>query len=283
MRKDEALAAIKTSGLGRIAPDVQSLMTESIRLKSRPVNEQSLAVGASKIGGLPDLPPGIDWPTWKGLPLAFVVQLNLPEVSRYDTNKLLPSTGTLYFFYDAQQQAFGSEPADRGGWKVIHYNGDLTRLTRQSAPPKLPDHARFTACAVDFFTDSTLPQRPVMVNERLKWSDADQHAYASFLTSLPDSADRAAIHHRLLGYPDEIQDDMHLQVQLVSHGLHNPNDPGAAALMKGAYNWQLLLQLDSDENAGMRWANNGMVYYWIEREALRTRNFEQVWAVLQSE
>jgi hypothetical protein len=33
----------------------------------------------------------------------------------------------------------------------------------------------------------------------------------------------------------------------------------------------------------MRWANNGMLYYWIEQDALSARRFDGTWLVLQSE
>ena len=61
------------------------------------------------------------------------------------------------------------------------------------------------------------------------------------------------------------------------------NDPRVAELSKGAMDWQLLLQIDSDENAGMRWGNAGMLYYWIKRDDLKARHFDDTWLVLQSE
>jgi uncharacterized protein YwqG len=43
------------------------------------------------------------------------------------------------------------------------------------------------------------------------------------------------------------------------------------------------VQLDSDGNAARRWADAGMLYFWIERAALATRRFANVWVVLQSD
>ena len=89
--------------------------------------------------------------------------------------------------------------------------------------------------------------------------------------------DRGQPHHRMLGHPDQIQDDMHAQAERVSRGM-TTNPTNTTAL-----NWLLLLQIDSDENIGMRWANTGMLYDWIERQALQSQNFEYVWLMLQSE
>ncbi len=91
------------------------------------------------------------------------------------------------------------------------------------------------------------------------------------------------MHNRLLGNPDTIQDDMRIQCQLTSHGVTDGNDPRTAALSKGAMDWQLLLQVDSNEHAGMRWASSGMLYYWITSADLHARHFDATWVVLQSE
>jgi len=45
----------------------------------------------------------------------------------------------------------------------------------------------------------------------------------------------------------------------------------------------LLLQIDSDENAGMRWGDEGMLYYWMKRDDLQRQRFDTTWLVLQSE
>jgi uncharacterized protein YwqG len=76
---------------------------------------------------------------------------------------------------------------------------------------------------------------------------------------------------------------MRLQCQLVSHGVTDENDPRVAELSPRAKNWRLLFQVDSDEHAGMRWGDNGMLYYWIERADLAAHRFDATWLVLQSE
>ena len=56
-----------------------------------------LPIGQSRLGGLPDLPPGVPWPTFKGRKLPFVAQLNLAEFSQASP-KLLPEDGHLFAF-----------------------------------------------------------------------------------------------------------------------------------------------------------------------------------------
>jgi len=66
--------------------------------------------------------------------------------------------------------------------------------------------------------------------------------------------------HRLLGHPDQEQNDMQTECQLVSHG-SGYGDPNARLLEAGAKDWELLLQIHSDPNAGMEWGDIGKIYY----------------------
>ena len=84
-----------------------------------------------------------------------------------------------------------------------------------------------------------------------------------------------------------IQSEMELECQLVSNGLYcgDPsgyNDPKAKELEKGAKDWILLLQIDSeDEKTGMMWGDVGRLYFWIKREDLKNKNFNKSWMILQ--
>ena len=93
--------------------------------------------------------------------------------------------------------------------------------------------------------------------------------------------------HKLLGYPDPVQNEMQTECQLVSNGIYCGDADGyrsarAEALRPGAADWRLLLQVDSEEDrAGMMWGDVGRVYFWIRDQDLRMRNFDAVWCILQ--
>jgi uncharacterized protein YwqG len=271
------------AGLSRLLKDIDYLAQPSIRLYTTTVDESTLSIGTSKIGGLPDLPQGIAWPTWKDLPQSFIAQIRLDDVCQYDVDKVLPEHGMLWFFYDAQQETFGTDPADRGGWQVFFSDEAHATLQRTPAPPKLPTDSQFHVCSLRMASEITLSQQPQMEIPNFDWTKEEQQKYEQLLSTFPDSADRALPHNRLLGNPDTIQDDMRVQCQFVSHGVTDENDARAAELSPEAKNWRLLFQVDSDEHAGMRWANNGLLYYWIEQADLQARRFDTTWLVLQSE
>ncbi len=283
MNRDAVRKALQAGGLSRIMPHLEALMTNSVRITIKSMPENELKVGASKLGGAPDLADNVTWPVMADVPLAFLAQINLSDVQSFDTDKLLPTSGMLYFFYDANQQTYGSDAADRAGRKVIYSTVDAAFLKRRAFPDALPAEARFMACAVSFSSEMTLPQRPNLLDDKLDWNKTERYAYSDFMTAFPSVEDRKMLHHRLLGHSDDLQDDMHLQAQLVSHGFSDDQSPEAKALVAGATDWVLLFQLDSDSDAHMQWASTGLLYFWIRRQDLQARNFENVWVVLQSE
>jgi uncharacterized protein YwqG len=281
MDKVGIAAVFEKAGLARLKKDLDALARPSIRMVPTEVNESTLQPGVSKLGGLPDLPEGSAWPEKKGQPQSFIAQIRLEDVHAYDVNKVLPERGMLWFFYDAAQDTYGDDPADREGWSVLF--AEKATLKRAAAPTKLPAESQFHASALSFATEYTLPQEPQLDIATFDWSDEEQKKYEQVLSTFPSVADHATLHNRLLGNPDTIQDDMRIQCQLTSHGVTDANDPKAKELSKGAMEWQLLLQVDSNEQAGMHWGSSGMLYYWITRTDLHAQQFGTTWLVLQSD
>lgn len=287
MTLDYLRYALAATGLSDLLAHVDTLAQPAIHLTTHAVAQDSaIAVGASTLGGQPDLPPGTAWPAKQGAPLAFVAQLRLEEVAPYDSAHALPARGLLSFFYDAAQETYGGSPADRDGFHVF-YIADAAGVQRQPFPAALPASARFTPCAVTFSNEVTLPETPTVALPDITWTPEQQKTYEAVLADLPGAAQQHALpQDQLLGYPDTLQDDMRLECQLASHGVdvsQLETDPKAKTLIPGADDWTLLLQVDSDGQAGMRWGDGGMLYYWIEQHALRSADFSNVWCVLQTE
>jgi len=98
--------------------------------------EADAPIGASRIGGGPDVPAGFTWPTHKGRPLDFLLQINLADVQGLQCGLDLPAQGVLSFFYDTDTQPWGYDPADRGGHGVRLFDAD--GLQRSPAPERRP-------------------------------------------------------------------------------------------------------------------------------------------------
>jgi uncharacterized protein YwqG len=282
MDKAGVQAAFTAAGLSRLLKDIDFIAKDSIRLTTNIAGEYDISIGASRIGGVPDMPPDFKWPERNKIPQSFIAQIYLDDVHQYDTQGMLPTHGMLWFFYDAKQETYGADPADRGGWSVI-FSDDYSGLQRIAAPANLPAESQFKACTVSFASEVTLSQNPKLEIPHFDWTDDEVKQYETFLSTFPNPDDHKAVHNQLVGNPQTIQDDMRLECQLASHGITDINDPRAAGISKGANEWQLLLQVDSDERNGMSWGSTGMIYYWITDADLKAHTFEHSWLVLQSE
>ena len=135
MDKAGVQEAFVKAGLSRVIKNIDLLVRPSIRLFTTPVAEDSLAIGASKLGGMPDLPSGVKWPQWKNLPQSFIAQIRLEDVQPYDVDKVLPPHGMLWFFYDASQETYGESLDDQGGWRVLFQEDNLGSIQ----PGKMAD------------------------------------------------------------------------------------------------------------------------------------------------
>ena len=279
-------AALTANGLNGYTDVVDRLALPSLRLTVTPTPDSAIPVGASHLGGLPDLPPEQGWPAMNGSPMSFVGQIRLQDAHALDGAASLPAEGLLSFFYDASQQTYGSDPNDRAGFSVLYFDAAAqTRLDHQSSwPAALPTAARFASGAVTFSPELTYTQdlQAEFPDRQIGSQDQEQfEAALALLAPVPSTAP----HHRMLGHPDTIQDDMRQQCQLAANGIADPSaDPQrVAALMPAANDWRLLLQVDSDGRIGMRWASAGMLYFWIRQQDLASERFDNCWVVLQSD
>jgi uncharacterized protein YwqG len=242
----------------------------------------------SHLGGRALVPAGFAWPARRDRPLDFVLHVDLREASTFDGSGLLPRAGHLAFFYDLEEQPWGFDPADRDGSRVAFFE-EGTALAPAASPHR---QHRLGARAIRFGRGLSVPSLGSAAHERLQahaaFTDAEADRYfelAEAVAELGRPVGARAV-HQMLGHSRNVQGDMQLEAQLVSHGLYcgdetGYRDPRAAALGAGAADWLLLLQVDSDEDAGLAWGDAGTLYVWIRAEDLRTRRFDRTWTGLQ--
>jgi uncharacterized protein YwqG len=283
MDKAAVQKSLTRAGLARLAEHSDLLVRNSIRLLTKPIDEANMPIGASRLGGLPDLPAHISWPAWQGVPQSFVAQLRLEELQAYDIQKLLPPKGMLWFFYAAQQDIYGDDPANKGAWQVLFAESGLEHLQRLSAPTQLSQDARFKPCALSYASELTLAVQPELEIPGLQWDNNQQKKYDTVFAAFHKDDDFSIPHHRMFGFADVLQDDMREQSQLYSLGITDWDSPEAQKLAQSANDWQLLLQVDTDETIGMRWASSGRLYYWLKAADLQAGQTSDTWFVLQSE
>ncbi len=282
MNKQQLAQKFLDAGLAGFWNEAAPHAKSSIRISLQPCEESELPLGKSKIGGLPDLPENTAWFTHDGKPLSFVAQLNFAETKPYDAEGKLPASGILYFFYDADQTSWGFDPADKGSAVTYYVPGDAeVKLVRQPAPAALEEHTIFKPAILDYAIEANVPDYWSGLLEGVKLDEEENDRYLDLKGEIYGEPA-----NKLLGHSNNIQGAMELQCELVTNGLYCGNetgykDPKRPFLEKNASQWQLLLQVDTNEACDMIWGDSGRLYFWIKEEDLQNRAFDRSWTVLQ--
>ncbi|WP_237980920.1 YwqG family protein [Bacillus thuringiensis] len=221
-------------------------------IKVVPKQEETVAIGSSKMGGVPDLSAAFEYPTHKGNPLQFIAQFNLNDLQNVSMNHNLPKTGMLYFFSIENYFEEDVKPTEAG--RVLYYDVSVEQLQRADE-----FETNYNQCAATFELTYKLPE--LFIED-----EADSDRFLQLLEELiPDNYDN----HQMFGEPFSVQDEvLHETAQYMDI---NPQQ------------MTLLFQIDSDtKNCNMMWGDLGMLYFCIGNEDLKNRRFENTCCVLQT-
>ena len=118
----------KEMELVKLVDEVLARFSTSSIMLHRPYPPTQFPAVRSRLGGLPQLPEGVEWPRKKGegepTPLHFLAQIDCAEMPRIDYG--LPTQGMLFFFAD---------DADEQLWE----DGEPNELYRVVYAPKVPE------------------------------------------------------------------------------------------------------------------------------------------------
>jgi uncharacterized protein YwqG len=225
-----------------------------------------------RYGGLPLVPPGTGWPHAPNGPLPFVGQLDFAELAACPgaSLPLLPRDGILSLFYDIDGAHGGFNPEDSAFWRLLWtpHSADAVPLQPPAElleEPDLPTRPyRLLPMAGLSLPDFWDTRTPLSTAD---WSDEETEDYVELMHSLA-GGDNA---HQVGGHPAWIQEDAREEVQRLT------GEPPEAA-----QEWNLLWQLGSDEEVGLRWGSSGKLFLLLRDEDLRACRFDRAWIVLQS-
>lgn len=251
--------------------------------------EAKRAIGASRFGGTPDVPAGFQWPYYYGAsvlddlaanrPLSFLAQFNCEELAKYDVDGLLPKRGLLSFFYEEETSEWGYDPKHKGCARVFYFE-HINELKKAEFPEDLGEDYRNPEMGISFETQVSYPDsQDIQI-------DLEEEQYDEYEEYLDD--DNCV--HQFLGWPGLIQNNIAMECELVSRGYYLgsgwqdiPEEEKAAAWENAGEKWQLLLQLDEVEGEDfyLSFGDCGRLYFYITKEDLQARKFENVWLVYQ--
>lgn len=277
-------ALVEKHGLTKFRDQLLSQAKLAATLTPGNKTVEALRPGQSKLGGKPDVPAHFTWPTKEEKPLAFIAQINLAELPAIEGERL-PNSGLLSFFYN--NEVWGFDPKDRGGFQVFYFDNESGELEAHLPPPARTEKKLFGI----FSKSVTIHEYPVcpltagltltLPNELdgIDLTEDESDNYYDLLEAIGG-------HHRFLGHAEPIQSEMELECELVTNGLYcgdstGYHDPRAKELEKSSGQWNLLLQIDSDDNAEMMWGDAGRLYFWIRDQDLAGRDFSNCWMISQ--
>ncbi|HTJ70585.1 MAG TPA: YwqG family protein [Actinospica sp.] len=236
------------------------------------------------LGGEPELPADVAWPTWEGHgPLSFVAAIDCALVPGDALDIPFPDSGTLLFFYDdglgENTVAYNDPDSVINGTRVLHIPAG-TETGVRSAPedvdpfPRLDLGGELIATIPDNENAALIaaygdPDDPVDYCD-YPTTDPDGQGFWDALTAF--RRDHSP-HHRVGGYALPVQGSVEPEGATVFHPGDDEQDVAARKLL--ASRLVLLIQIDTDARTQMGWGDEGRLYWLISREDLAAGRFER--------
>jgi uncharacterized protein YwqG/ankyrin repeat protein len=265
VRNRAQLADACDGALSSCRDKIVEVARDSLLLEAEaPCDDCTIGLGASKLGGDPDLPRSVRWPRhgFHGRPLSFLAQIRLRDVAESsEIGTHFPSEGHLLFFYladhDSGGQPWGFETNSSGPFATQPQDEDLAHAARvlwvedssvcvRTRPPrKSCANVMFEARRLSLVAGLTVPES--------LFAEVGDRVYREVVEWLrPPSRENYAL-HRMLGHPETEQGGPRCQ--------HDSN-------------FVLLLQLGSCD--GFMWGGGGLLHFQIHRDDLASKNFERI-------
>ena len=271
LKHEEATALVRAHAPERLRDALIQALRPAIALSARRMDDAQIPVGASKFGGAPDVPAGFEWPMWDGRPLGFLAQISLAQIAPLDTQDLLPRTGLLLFFigYDEEQGAY-AHAGRQGSWRVLWFEAvdlERTEAARQSS---------WGAASIEAGAAWSFPAEVAPDFDFADYAEEEQWL---------DYLDEIHLGHHALGYADAIQELPSIECETARRGLHLGSWEASreqAAIERGAEDWHLLLQVNSDDEFNASWGDWGRLFFMMRGQDLARQDFSQAGFCLQS-
>lgn len=238
---------------------------------------------AGVLGGEPALPEGVDWPVWEGNgPLSFVASLDCALLSTAGTGLNLPENGSLLFFYfdgQAGDMAYPDDPGTFPGSRTLYLPAGSSSVLPRPTPSPLKPYRQ-----VPLRADPAVG--PLMNGHELRdlldldpYTKDNDPAYVDEFTDAMWAMWGSTRQHLVGGMPDNVQGEVEYEVADFPPEWDlddfTPDNPHLDDILAEAGRWQLLLQVNSDDDADMMWGDMGALYWLITSEDLAARRFDR--------
>jgi hypothetical protein len=192
---DELKAKLTSSVvlLGIGADSVSTLCDRCIGFRLRPADQDELPLGASRFGGVPDLPVHrasnkSPWVSYGDRPYSFLAQLRCDELRKVLDDPELPNSGWFVVWVQLSDDATYTDDEFAVN---VEYHGDQS-LVRAEFPDDLAENLRFPSMQVAMRPQLTL----------LPWDELTEAVGPDAAITMANQLRSAWPDHRLFGQPD---------------------------------------------------------------------------------
>ncbi|MGR6542533.1 YwqG family protein [Paenibacillus tundrae] len=302
---NKARKTLEEYGLGEVSDLLLASGRWGIRLDVSTIDEYR-RTGNSRVGGSPDLPEKMEWPvTQEGVPMTFLAQLNLVDLSPYTPNDgrgSLPERGMLYFFVGVDEPAYNIEH------RVI-FEPDARHLVKREPEGNTAlEQAEFVGHAVTVLPNLEFPTYAYVDSKALSAAavtqpdvqqegEADVDLYDRYLDfeshwNHPSSKNWGG----MFGYPDGQQPDAEHQalLQIATGEEYGYDEKVCVEKLTAHYSGDrnralqeledtlLLLKIDTHDEIGFQWWDCGELQFFIRKADLLAGRFDQTYCSLYS-
>jgi uncharacterized protein YwqG len=271
----DELAALARQHLG---PTVAQAWLKHLAPAVRLAHAQPGDLVVAQLGGPPILAIN-SWPVWSGHgPLSHIMSIDCAKLSPMLPDLGLPRSGRLAFFYfDGQFDGFiatvGSwDPETQAGARTLWFDPEaevppeLAPVVTQ-APAGLKPFPTIALTAIPTLTWPTWDQ----VELRRLWTAHGLEQPRPGVPAEPVAALYGALHrrgykvpnHQLGGhaFPEQCAVEMDIAELALRRSGATGIDRSSPAFEEHERGWQLLLQIDTDDDANMMWGDVGKLYF----------------------
>ena len=253
------------------------LIKPAIGLLTIKMESDNLKIGASKIGGKPDLPKDVSWPRLNDSDLVFCAQYNISELKKCDVENLLPEKGMFYIFIgiSGEWNEFSIEQKDC----KIFFIENLEDLERKEYPTTLNVEGKVEPAEIQFFESLTIPddENYKLIDYDEKYEDFYFHFYQDTEEYIAEELNNLADNmHQILGEDKSVQSSV---VYEFSRNELNISDEEYlekwTEILKNSKTFSNLIQLDCfDSNTNLsKFGGSGVFYIGLKTKELENKNF----------
>lgn len=228
-------------------------------------------VGASRLGGDPDLPPRMKWPTCRGKKTTFLAQIPLADLAQIEPGAV-PADGTLAVFAVLIPDDDGVTQMEQSRGRVGRATCVLVRtprgtLVRRATPKRVPKlrsrPVRFVPTLTPLASD--FAQERYGLTEKQLYDKYWRLEYEAAAGTLGRQPDELPI-HQLLGWPTAVQ---------------YPPLFGCGKTFPEERTHRLLLQMAFDERLNFAIGDGGWLYLTGRPADLRAGRFDRLCSEFQ--